>query len=111
MEKRLGKIILARFGHGGYQDSCIGIHFTLGGDGWGVQDSKSAWDPQIIEWRDDMNWTESDRDKEFVDIMRYVSKLLAEAKVDEISKLSGVPVEVCFNGNLLKSWRILTEVI
>jgi hypothetical protein len=43
--------------------------------------------------------------------MRYVSKLLKEAKVDSVDKLKGKPVEVTFEGNTLKSWRILTEVL
>jgi hypothetical protein len=43
--------------------------------------------------------------------MRYVSKLLKDAKVDAVQKLQGIPVEVTFDGNLLKEWRILTEVL
>jgi hypothetical protein len=43
--------------------------------------------------------------------MRYVSKLLKESKVDSVEKLKGKPVEVTFEGNMLKEWRILTEVL
>ena len=35
MEKKLGKIQSVRFGHGGYQDACIGISVTLGDGSWG----------------------------------------------------------------------------
>jgi hypothetical protein len=43
--------------------------------------------------------------------MRYVSKLLKEAKVDSVEKLKGKPIEATFDGNMLKEWRILTEVL
>ena len=39
------------------------------------------------------------------------NSLLNEAKVDDIKNLKGVPVEATFDGTLLKSWRILTEVL
>ena len=111
MEKRLGKIQDVKFGIGGYQDSMIGLHVTLGSNGWGVGDSKSAWDAERIECSKYCNWTEEDRDKNYSEIMRYVSKLLGEAKVNSIDKLKGIPVEVTFDGMGLKEWRILTEVL
>lgn len=111
MEKKLGKIRSVRFGHGGYQDACIGIHFDLGGEGWGVMDSRSAWDANIIQHSEHTKWTEEDRDKEYTEIVRYISDLLKDAKVSSIDKLKGVPVEVAFEGQVLKKWRILTEVI
>jgi hypothetical protein len=43
--------------------------------------------------------------------MRYLSKLLKEAKVSSVYKLKGIPVEVTFDGNMLKEWRILKEVL
>jgi hypothetical protein len=111
MEKKLGKIQSVTFGIGGYQDAMIGLHVTLGNDGWGVGDSRSAWDAEIVKWEKYCKWTESDRDKQYVEIMRYLSKLLKDAKVNSVDKLKGVPVEVTFDGNMLKEWRILTEVI
>lgn len=110
MGKRLGKILKVWFGHGGYQDACIGIHFTLGGDGWGVGDTRSAWDAEIIKHSDHCKWTEETRDKDYAEIMRFVSKLLKDAKVDSVDKLIGIPIEAEFEGMSLKSWRILTEV-
>jgi hypothetical protein len=43
--------------------------------------------------------------------MRYLSKLLKDSNVNSVDKLKGVPVEVTFDGNMLKDWRILTEVL
>jgi hypothetical protein len=111
MEKKLGKIESVSFGLGGYQGAMLGLSFTLAGDGWGVGDFKGGWDVETIKRSEYTQWTETDRDKNYSDTMRYLSKLLKEAKVDSVDKLKGIPVEVTFDGNLLKEWRILTEVI
>lgn len=111
MRKELGKIKSVKFGHGGYQDACIGIHFSLGGEGWGVNTDKSAWDANIIKHDGHCQWTERDRDKQYSEIMRYISGLLHEAKVNTVAKLEGIPIEAEFDGMSLKSWRILKEVI
>lgn len=52
MTKELGKITHVSFGHGGYQDCCIGLHVSLGGSGWGVNLSKSMWDSNLIKWNE-----------------------------------------------------------
>ena len=111
MEKKLGKIKSAKFGIGGYQDAMIGLHVTLEADGWGVSDSRSAWDAEIINWTENCKWTEESRDKQYSEILRYLSKLLKDARVDSVDSLKGVPIEATFDGNLLKSWRVLTEVL
>jgi hypothetical protein len=111
MEKRLGKIEDVSFGLGGYQGAMLGLHVTLGDGSWGVGDSKSNWDSEQIKWTKNTQWTESQRDVYYSEIMRYVSKLLKEAKVDSVDKLKGKPVEVTFDGNQLVEWRILTEVL
>jgi len=43
--------------------------------------------------------------------MRYLSKLLNDAKVDSVDKLKGIPVEVTLEDNTLKEWRVLIEVL
>jgi hypothetical protein len=111
MEKKLGKIEEVRFGLGGYQGAMLGLHVTLGNGSWGVGDSKANWGSEQIKWTKNTQWTESQRDVHYSEIMRYVSKLLKEAKVDSVDKLKGKPVEVTFDGNQLVEWRILTEVL
>jgi len=111
MKKKLGKIKNVKFGIGGYQDAMIGLHVTLGSNGWNVGDSCSAWDAESIKWSENCNWTEDDRDKQYAEILRYLSKLLKDAKVDSVDRLKGIPVEVTFDGNMLKEWRVLTEVL
>jgi hypothetical protein len=111
MEKRLGKIESVRFGIGGYNNAMIGLHLTLAGTAWGVNDSRSTWDAETIKWSDYCKWTEADRDKQYAELLRYVSKLLKDAKVDSVDELKGKPVEVTLDGNKLCEWRILTEVL
>lgn len=111
MEKKLGKIENVSFGIGGYQDCMLGLQVTLGDNGWGVVDNRTAWDAERISWSENCKWTEEDRDKQYSEIMRYLSKLLKDAKVDSVDKLKGIPVEVTFDGNMLKEWRVLTEVL
>lgn len=111
MEKKLGKIEEVHFGLGGYQGAMLGLHVTLGDGGWGVGHSKSNWDSERIKWTENTQWTESDRDMWYSEIMRYVSTLLKDAKVNSVDMLKGKPVEVTFDGDSLKSWRILTEVL
>lgn len=43
--------------------------------------------------------------------MRYVSGLLKDAKVSSVDRLVGKPIEATFDGQVLESWRILTEAI
>lgn len=111
MSTRLGKIESVSFGHGGYQDACLGLNVTLGGEGWGVGSNMTAWDAHMVKHSESSEWTEADRDRQYSEIMRYVSDLLAQAKVSSVDKLKGKPVEATFDGNMLKSWRILTEVL
>ena len=108
LRKMLGKIQRAEIGHGGYQDAMFGLSVTLGGEGWGVGDFKGGWNQSIKSAG--AQWSEKDRDREFSEMCRYVDDLLRDAKVDSVSRLIGVPVEVTLCGNRLKSWRILTEV-
>lgn len=110
-ETKLGKITKVSFGHGGYQDAMLGIHFTFEGKGFGVSDTKSTWDSELIECSERCQWSEEDRTEQYGEIMRFISKLLKDAKVSDISRLNGKPVEVTFEDHTLRSWRILTEVI
>ena len=111
MEKKLGKIESVSFGLGGYQGSILGIHFTLGDGSWSVGDSRGNWDAEQIKHTEYTKWSEKDRDMWYSETMRYVSKLLKDAKIDSVDKLKGKPIEAAFDGNQLKEWRILTEVL
>lgn len=110
--KELGKITEVSFGHGGYQDVCFGLNLSfLFGDSVTSKFISGGWDPARMEWDSLASWTEKDRDKSLAKMCREVSKILHVAKVDDVSKLKGIPVEVEIEDNKLKSWRILSEVL
>ncbi len=106
--KELGKITSARIGE---EDGRMGIWFSLGGDGWVVGDTTHWWWSESIEVTSTTQWTEADRNEAKADAMTFLGVILKKAKVRYLDDLKGKPIEVTFNGNLLKSWRILTEVL
>lgn len=108
--KHIGKIKSVRFGHGGYQDAMIGISFDLGSDkeSWGVHDFWGMW---ATTRHSTCQWTEEDRTRQLGEMVMRINALLADAKVHDIADLAGIPVEVTFDGNILKEWRVLTEAI
>jgi len=108
MRTEIGKIKNVNFGHGGYQDVMIGITFDLGSDGWGVTDFWGEWSTEVTEYT---KWTDESRITKLGETVMRISQLLKDAKVDKVNDLNGIPIEVSFDGNILKSWRILTEVI
>lgn len=113
MEIRIGKIQDIKFGRTGYQNAQLGYSVTLGSDkdSWGVGDSKGGWDYEQISIGEYTKWTEEDRSSQMVEMLKRISKLLSDAKVEYLHELKGKPVECKFENNTLKEWRILTEVI
>ena len=96
MTKELGKIEKATFG---YSDYLFGLHLTLSGAGWGVSKSYAYSTMAYLGY------------ERIEGIILEIQGLLDDAKVKTIDKLIGKPVEVTFENNLLKSLRILTEVL
>jgi len=110
-KKKLGKIECASFGYGGYQDACLGLDVTLKMQGSGCGDFIGFWAKSIIDCSENCEWTEKDRDKHMSDMTYKVDELLSQAKVKRVRDLVGKPVEIVLDGNTLKSWRILEEVL
>lgn len=111
MTKYLGKISSVKFGIGGYQDAMLGLHLCFDFDGSGVCTTISAWDYTRIEHTKYTKWTEQSRQDQYAEIMCKISKYLSQAKVNDVSKLLGIPVEVTLKDNVIDSWRILEEVL
>lgn len=107
-EKRIGKITKATFGMGGYDDAMIGLAVSLGSSGWGVSDWRGPWAMKPTEH---CKWTAEDQVRQAGETVMWLNGILAAAKKQHVSELVGVPVEVEFDGSLLKSWRVLTEAI
>lgn len=114
IKKYLGKITHISFGLGGYQDVQLGLSVTLDGGGIGTNVFiGGAWDYNFIkEPGESARWTEKDRTKIMIDMLRKISDLLKAAKVNSIDELKGKPIEMTIEDlNTLKDWRILTEVL
>jgi hypothetical protein len=109
MRKELGKIESVSFGFGGYQEAMLGLNlsFTMQGSGVGGFIS-GGW---AIERSEYCKWTEEDREKQQAKLCKRIIELLNEAKISDISKLKGIPVELVFDGMSLKEWRVLVEVL
>jgi hypothetical protein len=106
--KELGKIQLAGYGLGGYQDVQLGITFTLGNDGWGIGDFWGFWADDPSEYA---NWNKREQIMSHGEVADRIAKLLREAKVDRVEQLVGTPIEITFKGSRFESWRVLTEVL
>ena len=107
-EKLLGKISKVHFG---VYEGRFGIRITFSMGSSGVIATYLAWDPTVTPPSEFAKWTLEDQDKELALIARRVSKILDDAKVNEVYELQGKPVEVTLDGNKLEDWRILTEVL
>jgi hypothetical protein len=113
----LGKITSATFGIGGYNDAMFGLSlgfsfgekgvygcgtFVSGGWAYGVVDPDSKHS----------KWNEKDRSTQMAVMCKEICQILSDAKVYDVTKLVGKPVEITSKGwNDLESWRILTEVL
>jgi hypothetical protein len=108
IRKELGKISRASWGRGGYQDAQVGVSFSLEGKGWGVCDFWGHWG---TKHSDHCKWSEVDRLVGIGEAAMRLNALLETAKKYSVADLVGVPVEVTFDGNALKEWRLLEEVL
>jgi hypothetical protein len=106
--KELGFIQKCSFGWGGYQDAMMGLSITLGGQSWGVGDFKGGWGSTRTEH---CKWTEDDRLRDLGGAVMFLKGLLEKAGKQSVEQLVGTPIEATFEGNTLKSWRVLEEVL
>jgi len=105
--KELGKITKARYGLGGSHDSQFGLSLEFASGNSCVATFIGAWAdyPPFAKYSAE-EWRESHADSTI-----QIKEIFAQAKVDDVSKLVGKPVELTFEGNILRDWRILTEVL
>lgn len=102
--KFLGKIERARLVR---EDGRFGFVFDLSSAGGSTTDARVVWETRP----DRAQWTLQERADQMAHIMARVMLIMAEAKKHDFAQLTGVPIEVEFDGNMLKSWRVLTEVL
>lgn len=109
MERReFGRISHAAFGFGGYQDAQIGLSLTFEGEAWGVSHFDGQW---ATERSEHAQWTEEDRLRGLGETCMRLKETLRKAGKQDVAGLVGTPVECTFDGNLLRGWRVLTEVL
>lgn len=108
IEKVLGKISSVKFGYGGYQDAMVGLTVGLETNSGSCVYFRGAWNIRVNSYT---LCTESDRNADFIETMRFINQTLIDSKKDDISKLVSVPVEIEFVDGALHSWRVLTEVL
>ena len=110
--KELGKIDDITFGFGGYQDAMFGVSVSLKmGEYSGCGDFISGGWENSIEVTEYTKWTEEERGTQRVAMCNRVEQLMVDAGVRDFSKLKGKPIEVTMDGMVMKSWRILKEVL
>lgn len=112
IKKYLGKITHISFGLGGYDDVQFGLSVTLEGQGVGTNIFIGAWDYNYMDKPGEYTqWKEEDRTNTMINMLRKISDLLKAAKVMSVDQLKDKPIEMTFEDNTLKDWRILTEVL
>lgn len=99
MRKELGKIESVTFG---FNEYLFGLSLVFSGQGWGVA-TDIYYNPTYKE----INKT----NERAIEVLNQIQKLLKDAKVDTVDKLKNKPIEATFEGNVLKDYRILTEVL
>lgn len=109
METQLAKIERCEFGRGGYQEAEFRLSLNFSGKSWGICTFISGgWSGKRSEYS---KWTEDDRVRSMGAMCMKIDALLTEAKVDNVSKLKGLPVEITTVNSMFHSFRILTEVL
>jgi hypothetical protein len=103
-----GKIASINFGYGGYQDAQLGVSIVLEGPGWEVSTFKGTWarDPD-----QHCRWTKEDQIQLLGETTLWLRTLLNDARVLNLNNLLNKPVVAIFEDNMLKEWRIFTEVL
>ena len=106
--KILGKITKAEYGMVRDYPFLFGLqlYFNLG-DGTSI----GCGSRYTINISKECRWEESERKDAIVKAVEEINKILKDAKVDYVSELKGMPVEVEIEKNTFKDFRILTEVL
>lgn len=109
--KILGKIVRAEFGT--YKDRPflmgLQLEFSLNGGACGGVGTGSKY---TVNVSDDCRWEHpGQREQTITSKVFDLYKILQDAKCNYVSELKGKPVEVTIEDNMLKDFRILTEVL
>lgn len=103
--KHLGKISGATLGHDGDGRFGLSLDFDMHGTGVGTFVGHWSTRPERAQW------TLEDQARSFANVMYLLRDTLTAAKRRNVSQMIGIPVEVTIEGGMLKSWRVLEEVV
>ena len=106
--KFLGKIENVRFGRNSDRPFLFGLDIDFRFNSSGVSANYSV---NMTKPNQYTHFTQEEQDKHLVETMTFIWELLKTAKVNEISQLKNIPVEVEIKGNMFKDFRVLTEVL
>lgn len=104
--KFLGKIQSVTLG---FDDrGWFGPMFDLRFDG-----ASSVGDSRTIPpvYKDTFSYTPEEWAEKLRDDYAFIYVAMRDAGVSDFNKLAGTPIEVEIEGNMLKSWRVLKEVL
>lgn len=105
--KFLGKITQAEYGKYPGYEYLMGLKLEFFFDGSGV----GCGGKYMVNMNPDCKWSQEERADAIVKSIEYIKQILDDAKVHYVSELVGKPVEIEIKGSILKSFRILTEVL
>lgn len=104
-EKLLGKIKRAEYGTVPDRPFLMGLTLDFSFESSGV----GAY--YVVNMSKECKWENLDRKDTIEKTCDEIYKILNDAKVNSVSQLKNIPVEVVLENNTFKSFRILTEVL
>jgi len=109
IKKELGKITSAEFGTDMDYPYLFGLELSFSMSGSAI--STGGKYRINIEWSESSNYLSTERDQWLSKNMKDIHQILQAAKVNKVSELVGLPVEIEIEENTFKTFRILTEVL
>lgn len=111
--KVIGKIKDVQFGYFGLEDAFLGLTFIFEYNNNEYTSCEGFWDSEKVKWNEKCKWLESDRDLVYSDTLRFISKKLKAAKVNNINGLIGktVEFEIIKGNEWIAEWEIYNDSI
>ena len=106
--KVLGKIDSAEYGTYPDRPFLMGLQLVFTFQGCGIGDGAKY----TINMSKECKWdSKEEREQTITHYVDNLYELLNEAKVNYVSQLKNIPVEITIENNTFKDFRILTEVL
>lgn len=107
-EKLLGKIDFAEYGTFEDRPFLMGLQLGFSMNGCGVMSGGQY----TVNMSKECKWdSKEEREHTITKYVDNVYEILKQAKVNYVSQLKNIPVEITIENNTFKDFRILTEVL